>query len=199
MRTVNDALNWAKDQLGVSNPPLPQSWCPDSPNNDCCYFATDAVGSTVGNRLDIRNGSIQAFRADRKWPEGKAAKVGALVLLRWESSGDPDHIGIVHTVYPDGSVGTYEANTGPSVGVFDPIGRYSRRRYPANIVGYVYPPYASAAAPAKHVGKTYKVKDGDTLTAIAKSNKTTIPAILKVNPKITNPDIISAGQIINLP
>lgn len=44
----------------------------------------------------------------------------------------------------------------------------------------------------------YKVKSGDTLTAIAKKNGTTVDAITKSN-NIKNPDLIYAGQELNLP
>lgn len=150
MRTRNAALEWARDHLGVYKSSFTAPFKPIAGGNWCCYFATEAVGSTVGVRTNIENGSIRSLRGgQRKWKEGKTAKVGALVLLRWSGSGLPDHIGIVHTVYPDKSVGTYEGNTGPRVGQLTPNGAYSRRRYPANIVGYIYPPYAAASA-AKH-------------------------------------------------
>ena len=45
---------------------------------------------------------------------------------------------------------------------------------------------------------TYKVKSGDTLSGIAKSNNTTVDALLKLNPNIKNPNLIYAGQSINL-
>lgn len=45
---------------------------------------------------------------------------------------------------------------------------------------------------------TYKVKSGDTLSGIAKANKTTVDALLKLNPNIKNPNLIYAGQSIKL-
>jgi LysM repeat protein len=46
---------------------------------------------------------------------------------------------------------------------------------------------------------TYTVQWGDTLGKIAKRTGTSVSAILAVNPKITNPSLIYAGQVINLP
>lgn len=44
--------------------------------------------------------------------------------------------------------------------------------------------------------KEYVVQWGDTLTGIARENKTTIDAILDLNPSITDPDVIIAGESI---
>lgn len=51
------------------------------------------------------------------------------------------------------------------------------------------------AAPAKP--KTYTVKRGDTLTKIAKANKTTVKALQELN-KIKNANLIKVGQVIKL-
>lgn len=46
--------------------------------------------------------------------------------------------------------------------------------------------------------KTYTVKSGDTLSAIASRNGTTVQAILAKNPSIKNANLIYAGQVIKL-
>jgi len=48
-------------------------------------------------------------------------------------------------------------------------------------------------------GTTYVVQPGDTLRIIAARFNTSVAAILKVNPQITNQDLIYVGQVINLP
>jgi LysM repeat protein len=48
-------------------------------------------------------------------------------------------------------------------------------------------------------GNTYVVQSGDTLGKIAARSGTTVGAILAANPQITNPSLIYAGQVINLP
>lgn len=47
--------------------------------------------------------------------------------------------------------------------------------------------------------KTVTVKKGDTLSAIAKANKTTVAAIAKANPQITNVNLIKPGQKVTIP
>lgn len=45
----------------------------------------------------------------------------------------------------------------------------------------------------------YKIQYGDTLSAIAKRNKTTVADLMSLNPQIKNPNLIMAGQNLNLP
>ena len=45
----------------------------------------------------------------------------------------------------------------------------------------------------------YLIKSGDTLSQIAAANKTDIATLQKLNPQITNPNLIYAGQSLNLP
>jgi LysM repeat protein len=45
----------------------------------------------------------------------------------------------------------------------------------------------------------YTIKKGDTLSGIAKANKTTVQKIMDANPSITNPSVIRAGAKINIP
>jgi LysM repeat protein len=43
------------------------------------------------------------------------------------------------------------------------------------------------------------VSQGDTLSKIAQKNGTTVEAIMKANPGITDANVISAGQTLNMP
>ena len=43
-----------------------------------------------------------------------------------------------------------------------------------------------------------RIKSGDTLSAIARKNNTTVAALMKLNPKITDKDKIKAGDTINV-
>ena len=45
----------------------------------------------------------------------------------------------------------------------------------------------------------YKIKPGDTLSAIAKHQGTTVDEILKLNPNITDPNLIYTGADLILP
>lgn len=46
---------------------------------------------------------------------------------------------------------------------------------------------------------TYKIISGDTLSQIAQRQKTTVAALMAINPQIKNPNLIYAGQSLNLP
>lgn len=54
-------------------------------------------------------------------------------------------------------------------------------------------------SPPPASGQIYYVKKGDTLRKIAARFGTTVEAILQLNPKITNPNVIYVGQAITLP
>jgi len=59
-------------------------------------------------------------------------------------------------------------------------------------------PAGGAAKPAAS-GGGYTIKPGDNLTKIAKANNTTVDAIMKANPQITDPNKIMAGGKLSLP
>jgi LysM repeat protein len=46
---------------------------------------------------------------------------------------------------------------------------------------------------------TYKIQSGDNLTTLAKRYKTTVDYLMHINPKISNPNKIYIGQVINIP
>ena len=48
------------------------------------------------------------------------------------------------------------------------------------------------------MASTYKVVKGDTLSAIAKRYNMTLAQLKKLNPQITNPNVIKVGQIVNI-
>lgn len=54
-------------------------------------------------------------------------------------------------------------------------------------------------SPPPASGQTYYVRKGDTLRNIASRLSTTVEAILKLNPQITNPNLIYVGQAITIP
>ncbi len=55
------------------------------------------------------------------------------------------------------------------------------------------------STPPPSSGQAYTVRRGDTLRIIAGRFNTTVDAILKVNPQISNANLIYTGQVINLP
>ncbi|MCB0880100.1 MAG: LysM peptidoglycan-binding domain-containing protein, partial [Thermoleophilia bacterium] len=62
------------------------------------------------------------------------------------------------------------------------------------------PPAAPAPAPAPAPARptTYKIKSGDTLTAIAKKFNTTVTKLAQLN-NIADPNFIIAGRTLKLP
>lgn len=56
------------------------------------------------------------------------------------------------------------------------------------------PPPGQTAQPT-----AYTIQPGDTLSALALKNNTTVQALMAANPQITNPNLIIAGQNLNIP
>jgi len=46
---------------------------------------------------------------------------------------------------------------------------------------------------------SYRIKSGDTLSAIARRNQTSVGALMKANPQIKNANLIIAGKTLNIP
>ena len=69
---------------------------------------------------------------------------------------------------------------------------------PAGQTAAASPSAAGTAGTTPAPNKTYTVKPGDTLGAIAAANGTTIDAILALNPGVT-PETLQIGAVINLP
>jgi LysM repeat protein len=64
---------------------------------------------------------------------------------------------------------------------------------------YVTTPPPPPGNPPPSGGQTYYAVRGDTLRKIAAKFGTTVDAILRVNPQITNPNVIYVGQAITIP
>jgi LysM repeat protein len=60
-------------------------------------------------------------------------------------------------------------------------------------------PSTPPPTPPPASGQTYYVVRGDTLRKVAAKFNTTVDAILRVNPQITNPNVIYVGQAIAIP
>jgi LysM repeat protein len=63
----------------------------------------------------------------------------------------------------------------------------------------VVPSGRAVPVPPPAPGQVYIIQRGDTLRKIAARFNTSVEAILKVNPQISNANLIYAGQAINLP
>ena len=66
--------------------------------------------------------------------------------------------------------------------------------------GWTLPPVPKAQpAPAGEAAATYVVRGGDSLSRIAAAHGVKTADLLAANPKITSPDKIQVGQVLNLP
>jgi LysM repeat protein len=65
--------------------------------------------------------------------------------------------------------------------------------------GVPVPPPPTNPPPSGPAGQYYYAQSGDTLRKIAAKFNTSVDAILKSNPQITNPNLIYVGQAISIP
>ena len=151
---------------------------------------------------------IDLFKKKGCWVENDAyvPKPGDYIFYDWEDSGKGDnkgganHVGIVEKVSGN-TITVIEGNKNNAV---------ERRTLKVNgkyIRGYGVPKYdADKEATPEPTPKpttntsevTYTVKKGDTLSGIANKYGTTYQELAKYN-NISNPNVISVGQVIKIP
>ena len=68
----------------------------------------------------------------------------------------------------------------------------------AEVPGQSFTTEVPPSSPADEV-VTQVVKQGDTLSQIAQNNGTSVDALMRANPDITNPDSLNVGQQLNIP
>jgi LysM repeat protein len=153
---------------------------------------------------------IQLFKNIGSWVENenRTPKAGDIIFYDWDDNGigdnkgHSDHVGIVETEpNKDGNFTVIEGNYNNAV---------SRRTLKVNgkyIRGYGVPKYDAekestpTPTPKPTTNTTeekYVVKKGDTLSGIANKYGTTYQELAKYN-NISNPNIISVGQVIKIP
>lgn len=148
------------------------------------------------------------------------AQPGDIIFFDWEHDHDPDHTGIVLKNNPaKKTVTCREGNTSRGDGSRSNGGQVAQRDRAYSLVFAVFrpnwkvggtpavkPAAAAVEAPvakpavkpvAKPAAKVYTVKAGDTLSAIALANKTTVDNLVKLN-AIKNANAIKVGQKIKL-
>jgi hypothetical protein len=116
--------------------------------------------------------------------------------------GDIINWGWSHAV-PEGHIAVVLSATRTTVRVLDMDG-YAQRPARVSTYGYALPngaivvgwlrPKLAQDRPTQCV-----VERGDTLYTIAKQFGTTLAAMIKANPKLTNPNVIQPGQVLALP
>jgi LysM repeat protein len=152
------------------------------------------------------------------------AQPGDIVFFDWEHDHDPDHTGIVlKNNTAKKTLTCREGNTSRGDGSRSNGGQVAQRDRAYSLIFAVFRPnwkVGGAAAPAAKVAtpkavepkpetvsapapvakapaKVYTVKSGDTLSAIASANNTTVANLVKLN-AIKNANAIKVGQKIKL-
>jgi LysM repeat protein len=154
-------------------------------------------------RFDLR---IPALRADRA--SGQALLVGLLgiafvAILLARPAGDS---GVASLPGATASPSALTASAGPT-GTVEPAATLAptepaatpaeSAEIPATPAASAAPSPAATAAPTTS-GATYRVKSGDTLSAIAKRFGTTTRVLVQLN-DLTDPSKLKVGQILKLP
>jgi LysM repeat protein len=204
MTTTETVLNVARGQLGTiedaNGDTVYAEWDGD-PDGSWCDFFVSWVGHTAGATGIIGNfgwcpSHVEWFKSRGQW--GSVPRVGAVVFFDWNNDGEADHVGIVETVNPNGSVGTIEGNsTNPNGGR---LGVFRHTEWPRSILGYGYPAYDAVGNVTAGGAKTYTVKRGDTLWGIAAVLGVSLSALLAANPgPAAHPTALQPGEVIRVP
>jgi hypothetical protein len=145
MATLNDVLDRARSQLGVSESPpgsdrtpygewygIVGPWCAMFVSW-CFYFEGLPLADRGGKGFAYTPSGAAWFQRRGKWTQRPAP--GHVVFFNWPDDGVNriSHVGIVESVRADGTVVTIEGNTS---------NRVMRRNRRVGIVGYGIPSYA---------------------------------------------------------
>jgi CHAP domain len=145
MATVNDVLDRARSQLGVSESPpgsdrtpygewygIVGPWCAMFVSW-CFYFEGLPLADGGGKGFAYTPSGAAWFQRRGKWTQRPAS--GHVVFFNWpdDDINRISHVGIVESVRADGTVVTIEGNTS---------NRVMRRNRRVGIVGYGVPSYA---------------------------------------------------------
>lgn len=141
---------------------------------------------------------------------GMTPKLGACMV--WQAgatkngSDGAGHVAIVEQINDDGSIITSESGYGAKKAFWTQTRNNSNGRWGESskykFLGFIYNPAVTDETPVEPVDKPYvkhKVVRGEILGRIANFYGVTVPAILTINPKITDPNKIRAGQVIKIP
>lgn len=191
-------------------------------NDSYCDTTVSAAFIKLG-AVDLIGGTecgveehIKLFKAAGIWIEDGTIvpEMGYICCYNWDKATQPndgyaDHIGVVASV--NKSAGTFVVTEGNMNGGV--VGQRTVKIGWGYIRGFAAPKYAKAnnSTPTtekpQETGNTssqggsetvYTVREGDTLSAIAKKYGTTYKKLAKYN-GISNPDLISVGQKIKIP
>ena len=142
---------------------------------------------------------------------GMTPKLGACMV--WQAgvtkngSDGAGHVAIVEQINADGSIITSESGYGAKKAFWTQTRTNANGRWGESskytFLGFIYNPAVTfdetAVLTSDKPYVEHIVVKGEILGRIANFYGVTIPAIQTINPKITDPDMIRAGQVIKIP
>lgn len=141
---------------------------------------------------------------------GMTPKLGACMV--WQcgatknGSDGAGHVAIVEQINADGSIVTSESGYGAKKAFWTQTRTNANGRWGEGskytFLGFIYNPAVTDETPVKPVDTPYiehKVVKDEILGKISNFYGVTIPSILTINPKITDPNMIRIGQVIKIP
>ena len=176
---------------------------------NCVGFAWGRWRSLLGKDPKLsRNNAESWWGTNDGYKRGQTPKLGAVMCWRKgvvgvEADG-AGHVAIVEQINADGSVVT-------SNSAWNGARFYTKTLKPPYSLGgsyvfqgFIYLPVEYDNEPPKEdkpasSGKTYTVKQGDAMYKIAAAHGVTLEALIAANPQIENPDLIHAGEVLNIP
>lgn len=173
-------------------------------NGPCGTIVTVVSGDTLRKIADRCGTTVSALR--RANPEigwGNLIYPGQVLLLPGTILGS-DGGYLIYVVARGDTLrslanrfnSTVESIVASNPSITNPNVIYEGQRLTIYAVGPGNPPPTQPPPPS---GGVYYVVRGDTLRKIAAKFNTTVDAILKANPQITNPNVIYVGQAITIP
>ena len=182
----NKFISWYCAPRKLSGSWLTAPWCAMFAS-----YAYNAAGLTKeAGQFAYCPSWIAWLKSKKRW--GTTPKVGALVFFDWGGDGESDHVGIV-TAVGKTTIKSLEGNTSKG-GASNWVCEQTRKR-DRTIVGYGYVDDGKPAA------RTYTVRKGDTLSAIAKTYGTTWQKVYAKNKGVIGPkaNLIKPGQVLVIP
>ena len=169
----------------------------------CGTSATVASGDTLRKIADRCGTTVSAIRrANPEIGSGNLIYPGQVLLLPGTILGS-DGGYLIYIVARGDTLrslanrfgSTVESILASNPGITNPNVIYEGQR----LTIYSGPSTPPPTTPPPPSGGIYYAVKGDTLRKIAAKFNTTVDAILKVNPQITNPNVIYVGQAISIP